>query len=564
MRLLNYQKPIPDRQVILISVIFLFLFSVTIFGQTVKNEFVWDAEVVILQEPRISSKDDVFDFFTEPYLPEHNNPTDGVRIERLKYYRPLVGFWHALMVNSFGKSALPFKISNLILNALLSILAYLLVRSITKNQLVSFLSAVLFAANPTKAEIVYWVYSDSHILVAIFSLLTIFSYVHKKQTAVLIFFIAALLSQENAILIPFILISYEYLIRRSKTKDIVIKIWPLLPLMIIYFYIRNLAVGSIPLETPQFPELFNTVSITTLKYFKIFFLTDSLATFYLADHNFLSQIGAKAVGAYIFCLFLIGLSIYLFKMNKALFFWLLWVFFWLSIYTNINSNTEFLMAEKPLYIASLGLCVFIVLSCVRMIKSKRFVIGLVLLITTFHSFDAYSRADAWKDSETYIEELIEFEPNAASLYYHLATEYNETGRYQESIQLYNTLKSLKKQTLQSKGYYRLGMAETYYAIGKNNLAKTDYNEAISNFTKSLNLVPARAKVYFRLGTAYFEVKKYVLAIKSYKKSIRLDPNLVNAYYNLALTYKKAGDLQSAERYLGIYKNVQKKNILPTK
>jgi hypothetical protein len=58
---------------------------------------------------------------------------------------------------------------------------------------------------PARSEAVYWVYSDSYLLVAIFSLLAILKFLTGKHLAAITLFAAALLIQEIAVVHPALL-----------------------------------------------------------------------------------------------------------------------------------------------------------------------------------------------------------------------------------------------------------------------------------------------------------------------------------------------------------------------
>ncbi len=77
-----------------------------------------------------------------------------------------------------------------------------------------------------------------------------------------------------------------------------------------------------------------------------------------------------------------------------------------------------------------------------------------------------------------------------------------------------------------------------------------YEEAIAEFTKAIELDPSYARAYSSRGGAYFSKGEYDKAIADYTKAIELDPKLAVAYYfyfrGLAYYYKGEYDKAIAD------------------
>ena len=59
----------------------------------------------------------------------------------------------------------------------------------------------------------------------------------------------------------------------------------------------------------------------------------------------------------------------------------------------------------------------------------------------------------------------------------------------------------------------------------------DYNGAIADYTKAIELNPNYANAYYNRGISKHNLKDYNGAISDYNKAIEIDPNYANAYYN---------------------------------
>lgn len=76
--------------------------------------------------------------------------------------------------------------------------------------------------------------------------------------------------------------------------------------------------------------------------------------------------------------------------------------------------------------------------------------------------------------------------------------------------------------------------------------KKDYDGAIVNYNKAIELKPDYAEAYNSRGNAYYSKGDNEQAIKDYTKSIELNnPLLSMVYRNRAISYEKKGDLVKA-------------------
>ena len=72
-------------------------------------------------------------------------------------------------------------------------------------------------------------------------------------------------------------------------------------------------------------------------------------------------------------------------------------------------------------------------------------------------------------------------------------------------------------------YYPLGFEKILY----NKLY--EFNDAIRDFKRVVELDPNDAEAYNNIGLAYFKLKHYTQAIRYYSEAINLNPQLAKAY-----------------------------------
>ena len=82
------------------------------------------------------------------------------------------------------------------------------------------------------------------------------------------------------------------------------------------------------------------------------------------------------------------------------------------------------------------------------------------------------------------------------------------------------------------------MAYTNRGVAYNDLKQ--YERAISDYNKAIELNPNFALAYNNRGWAYYCLKKYQQALKDFDKAIELNPNNTQAKNNRAACLKAMG------------------------
>jgi tetratricopeptide (TPR) repeat protein len=97
-------------------------------------------------------------------------------------------------------------------------------------------------------------------------------------------------------------------------------------------------------------------------------------------------------------------------------------------------------------------------------------------------------------------------------------------------------------------------ALAFYNRGFAWVAKKDYYKAIEDYRKAIAIDPNYASAYVIKASILRAMKKYDTAIEDYNKTIAIDPSYANAYYNRGLAKKEnnvdlEGSKQDFEKYL---------------
>lgn len=520
----------PGQVVLLLSLV-LFLFSVALYSGSLKNDFVWDDVGVFLEDPSIRDYRNIPGFFVSP-LVLGEAPEAGVAdTARIHYYRPLTSVLHVFEYRWFGSAPLGYKAVNLVLNGLLVVCAFLLVRAVTARTGVAFLAALLYAAIPARGEVVYWAYSDSHILAALFSLLALLAYHYRRRTVALAGMTVALLFQEGAILLPLVLAGYEWLAADARREEG--KGWMrLLPFVLLagsYLVLRQQVAGALPFSPLPPGDMLRGWAYLLVKYAKILFVPDGPVTMYLYTPGMFVAGGVAGPGTLLAAAGLLLVGFVLWRRSKPLLFWYGWFFAWLAPTFNIGGYANYLMAEKGLYLASLGACVLLAMAAVALPRQRPAAVALFLLLVGWQAGQVVSRAPYWANSVTYLEQLLMFEPRYDVAHYQLAVLAMRSGEYPRAIERFEKVSALRPDLQKSLN----GLLATAHAEWGRTLAEQRrFAEALAALQASLRYDPQRSTTWNALGVVNFLRGDLALAIGHWQKAVALDPQNAEAAGNL--------------------------------
>ena len=85
----------------------------------------------------------------------------------------------------------------------------------------------------------------------------------------------------------------------------------------------------------------------------------------------------------------------------------------------------------------------------------------------------------------------------------------------------------------------------YQKRADDNISKGEYDLAIVDYNKAVELNPKSVPAYFNRGRAFYFKRDFASAIESYSKVIELTPTDSIVYYNRGVSYEKMGDTQKA-------------------
>jgi tetratricopeptide (TPR) repeat protein len=491
------------------TAVMLFLVALLAYGPSLKTGFVWDAEYLYTRNPELQNLENLSRVFGSTVLGED---ATGERAASLRYYRPLTKAYYIVGYAAFGESPIAYKTVSAILHATVTLLVFLFILSVTSNTFIATFATLLFTVNPIHTEAVVWTYSVSYLLVACFSLGTLLLYRSGKTILALGAFAAALLSHEMAVLVLPVLFIHKWLLEDDNHWRDFLTLAPFLILLTLFLVLRTAVVGSVPVSNADPLTFLNTSAIVIKRYLKMLFWPDAPVTIYL-NEEFL-DISVELVISYAVCVFL-GISAFIFwKRDRKSLFWLLWFGTWVSISLNIGKLGEYLMAEKLIYIASVGILVLLV-GAVWLVFAdyRRYLAVFLLAIAGIQLFLTWNRISYWHDTATYLEAGLQHSPTfylgnyALGDYYILRDEFDKAYPY-----------------IEASVANRPDFSQGLNSLGGLNYVRGNLHEAIRYWEMAVTQDPSNPMPYFNIGLALRKLGKIEESRLHFDRYLEREPN----------------------------------------
>ena len=144
-------------------------------------------------------------------------------------------------------------------------------------------------------------------------------------------------------------------------------------------------------------------------------------------------------------------------------------------------------------------------------------IGIILPIVLFFLF-SYASAQQKQD-----------EPKDAKFYIDRGIAYAEKGQFDQAVDDFTKALEIDPKS-----------ADTYYYRGIAYVNKGQFHWAIDDFTKALEIDPKSADAYYYRGIAHANKSQHDQAISDYTKALEIGPKDAGAYYYRGIAYVEKG------------------------
>jgi tetratricopeptide (TPR) repeat protein len=444
------------------------------------------------------------------------------------YYRPLMTFGYLLCYQFLGPLAYGFHLANIVLNAVVVCLVFLVSERIFADRTLGFVATVIFALHPIHSESVDWIAAVTDLQLSLFYLLAFWFFLRlakpggkrsgAAELGMVLSFVLALLAKEPAATLPFLATFYEHFLRRDRAQTSLgqklsryFTLW-LLDLAYLLFRVRILGGLAPVLQLPQISqrEAFYSSFALVAAYVGKCLWPVQLCAFYTFHKSVALSDPRVLVGFLVLGLSLAAFA-YFWKRERLVSFALLWFFLNIAPVLNGRWLGTNVFTERYLYLPSLGFCWIAAWAARRLwmrlagrpTARKFYAVGLGM-VAILCLVRIVTRNPLWHDDATFYRSTLAAQPDAIAL--------------------------------------RINLGAVYWNSGSPDQAEAEWREA-------LRRAPNHWLILNNLGLAAARKKHYDEAIEDFQRSIRLRPNYADSHMNLGRTYAETGAGEKAEAQL---------------
>ncbi len=571
LRLLTESQPreplfrVPLPVILLICVI-----AFVIYSPALRGPFVWDDELLIQNNPHVTSLDQAGRLFTEDV-----EATGG---ERSALYRPLMMTTFALDYGLWRLHPVGYHVVNVAWHIAVALMVFYLAFVLFEGAVPAFIASILFLVHPVHTEAVSYISGRSDPMSVLFLLGVLFLYIRRPLSAAANFFAmvgayaACLLSRESGLILPAFILLYHGAFKKKIDRFsfggllVVAAAYVVLRLTALDFLIPHALAGkgSLLSRLPgffaafvQYLRLLVWPADLHMEYGTVIFrLTDPLAL-----------VGLLLLSA------TCGLLVYAWRRSRLIAFGIGWFLLGLLPFSNLFPINAY-MAEHWLYLPSIGLFLIaahVLHNLYQRPPLKKLALGLTAALVGFYGTVTFIHNKYWSDpiyfyertfafapyswrvannlgttyqemeeldkAEEYLLKAIALKPDSAEAHNNLGIVYSRDGRFEEAFAYLNKALALDPE-----------YAAAYRNLGNTYRRAERPEEATEAYQKALSLRPDYAMAYAGLGNLAHDAEDYGEAVRLYEKALAIDPGCVEAYNNLGVVKQKAGEGKALEYY----------------
>lgn len=518
------------------------LLAIIVFLPSLFHEFLnWDDQLYVLNNPLVQTLNGATfkEIFTTTF--------DG-------HYHPFILLSFSIDHAIAGNTPWFFHLINILLHALNTCLVFLFVRKLSNNPVIALFTALIWSLHPVMAESVAWVTARKDVLFGFFffwSLLMYLKYLDQPKTKYYLFslglFVCAALSKEQAaFLAPTLLAVDYYRGRKLLQKKVLLEKIPFFIIALIF----GLAVMYAQQETGYIKPLSGeTVSIANrlllgsfglIMYLFKWVVPLNLSAYYPYPFDALKA----APGVFwlsVIIIPLLGFLLwYLPRKSKILTFGL-W-FFLLNIFVMLRylhaNPGDFYIADRYLYIASLGIAFAFAATVSEFITSKKkygkIILGALFLMIAASGGLSVARVMVWKNSLSLLNNTLQQYPNAYTALNCRGDLFLETGNIPAALKDFDLAVTLN--ATNDRAFANRGRARALSG---------DIEGALQDLNKAVTLSPKDPANYINRGIAKDLTGDFEGALQDVNTAIRLNPGLADAWLNRGNIYAHTGNFNNA-------------------
>lgn len=539
------------------------------------HPFVHDDIIFIRDNPYIKDWTNPSAFFTHPSVPDKG-------LSLVSYYRPLLEIFYRLQYFLFGANPYGYHLFNILIHILNGILAYLAVFLLIDKKSLALGTAALFLVHPVQTEAVACIVGISNLIFSLFCFSSLILYVlarkkYRGKQAVgayilsLAMYILGLLSKEQAVVLFFLFVLYEFCFS-SEGKEVkrsrYLRLSGILAVTLGYFFLRKLILGGTVVD-------FNAASLelglrvfsipsTVFQYLKI--LVFPVGLHYYRCTDILAPFGVPAIFLGLILGAVAG-AVFLMKgeQRRWAIFGLGWFIFSLAPTLNIVplvvEYSSIMSSEHFLYFPLFGFLIFSLAVFTyfwkRLLKEKGaaagwFLCGVIVFVFTVVTI---KQNTYWQNEITLFKRTLQFEPKLGRVHILLARAYYFNGQAQHAVvEYYKALEIMQGylgqvSAREPRKFYLQFIKEIHCDLAHSYEAQKDFARVIDEYKQALSVDPADSLVHNNIGAVYLYLKDIPRAMAYFNQALSVNGTDVMAMNNLAICYIEKKEFDKAHYWL---------------
>ena len=389
--------------------------AVLVFANALANGFVLDDGGVIVRNPLVTSPSTAWRAFALPYWPE---AIGGGQ------YRPLGILAFALDWLISGGDPRWFHAVNVLWHVAATLLVSWLAAELLAP-VAAGIAALLFAVHPVHVEAVSNVVGRLEPMAAVFVLGALLAHRRNKMIAPVLFALA-LLAKESAIVLLALAAAHDFILERDWRSALRNRRWlyagyggvalAYVGALVAVFHDRGLRIPARALAGAGTLDRLELATRVIPHYVRLLIAPADLSASY-APNVIPPQPGpsmATVVGLAMLVVFALGLTMVLSRRRWPIMaFSLVWIPIALAPVSNVFFSSGVLLAERTLYLASVGICLAAGVVAERfLVDRSTMVAAAVASVVVAFAARTWTRTPAWRDDRAYLLTLLSDHPES--------------------------------------------------------------------------------------------------------------------------------------------------------
>jgi lipoprotein NlpI len=437
---------------------------------------------------------------------------------------------------------------NIIIHLINTYLVFIFIKKLSGNKsIVGLIVALFFGIHPMHVESVAWIAERKDVLYTFFFLLGLIQYLKYLETEkfkyiifTFIFYALSVLSKAMAVVFPVVLLLIDYYKDRKINGKAILEKIPYflyaIPFSLITLQIQRTAISKY--ETFSFGERIGIGFYGLFNYIWRLFLPVNLSAYY--PYPLRTVTGSFPQSLYMISflgvLIVAVVLIYFFlkkKNYKLVFFGFMFYVATIILVLQFLSVGQVIVADRYSYLSYIGLLFLVVMLAVSFVEKRPylkrpFFIGLCAVVILF-TLSSNVQSRIWKNTETLWTNVIERNPNMT-----IEVAHEQRGNYRSSINDFQGAiedyeKCLNVKSKKPGVYFNLGII--YGTMGNDKQKNQDMKGALEMYQKSVDMLSygllldsTYSKAYMDRATTYVLMNKFNLAAKDFTKMLEFYPD----------------------------------------